>query len=242
MVDTNHPDEEYQLPGEEPEGTGSSYSTVVLPKRSMWLRNLLFIITVVLIGFAIYQFAGSFFSSEPIKQQKPIPVVTAPTPVPAATPTPVISSAETVAHAKKLDEISAATQQNKEDIGILKASIVDFKNNLSDIDSRFSDLNFTIQNLTKQVSQLQDQLNAFQKLYEEAHKKKQPKKAVELPKYFIEAIIPGRAWLKLKNDTRITVSQGDFITGYGVVTAINPESGTISTSSGRIIEYSPSDR
>lgn len=55
--------------------------------------------------------------------------------------------------------------------------------------------------------------------------------------YYVQAIIPGRAWLRDSENRMMTVSKGDMIPGLGAVTAIDPLQGTVSISNGAVIEY-----
>lgn len=64
----------------------------------------------------------------------------------------------------------------------------------------------------------------------------------ETPYYHVEAVVPGRAWLRDHSGTTITVSKGDQIRGYGYVTNIDPENGVVVTSSGIVIRYGISTR
>ena len=56
-------------------------------------------------------------------------------------------------------------------------------------------------------------------------------------KYFVEAVIPGRAWLRAADGTEMTVTVGDVIEGYGRIVSINSYSGTVSTDSEINIYY-----
>ncbi len=58
-----------------------------------------------------------------------------------------------------------------------------------------------------------------------------------LPSYHVQAVIPGRAWLKDNEGRIVSVGIGDQITGYGTVTKIEQRSGAVMTSSGVKIEY-----
>ena len=43
----------------------------------------------------------------------------------------------------------------------------------------------------------------------------------------MQAIIPGRAWLRTENGETITVAEGDMLKSLGRVTKIDPYDGTI---------------
>lgn len=50
--------------------------------------------------------------------------------------------------------------------------------------------------------------------------------------YNVQAIIPGRAWLKAENGETITVAEGDVIRGAGRVTKIDPYDGLVEINTG----------
>lgn len=52
----------------------------------------------------------------------------------------------------------------------------------------------------------------------------------------LEAIIPGRAWFKDKNDKELTVKVGDFLPGYGKVIEIDYKNGSLTTDSGAVFK------
>ena len=58
-----------------------------------------------------------------------------------------------------------------------------------------------------------------------------------MKRYFVQAVIPGRAWIKASDGSSETVTVGDYVKGYGEVTGINSISGVVSTSSGVNINY-----
>ena len=55
--------------------------------------------------------------------------------------------------------------------------------------------------------------------------------------YHVQAIIPGRAWLRDSEGRVISVARGDALPGYGQVTKIDPRDGNVMTSSGAVIKY-----
>ena len=59
--------------------------------------------------------------------------------------------------------------------------------------------------------------------------------------YYIQAVIPGRAWIIATNGSTLTVREGTNIAGYGIVRLIDPLDGRIVTSSGQIIRFSQED-
>jgi hypothetical protein len=51
--------------------------------------------------------------------------------------------------------------------------------------------------------------------------------------YSVQAIIPGRAWLKSDSGETVTVAEGDSVRGLGRVTRIDPYDGVVEISTGR---------
>ena len=72
-----------------------------------------------------------------------------------------------------------------------------------------------------------------------AHKPIKP--LLPAPVYYLQAVLPGRAWLQSSLGQTQTVRVGDLLRGYGAVTAINAEKGVVQTSSGKRIEYGRDD-
>lgn len=62
------------------------------------------------------------------------------------------------------------------------------------------------------------------------HSEAQPK----IP-YNVQAIIPGRAWLKSDNGETVTVAEGDVVKGVGRVTKIDPYDGIVEINTGKRI-------
>ena len=55
--------------------------------------------------------------------------------------------------------------------------------------------------------------------------------------YYIQAIIPGRAWLINSEGQTLTVRLGSNVPGYGSVQAIDPLQGRVRMSSGKILKF-----
>lgn len=113
----------------------------------------------------------------------------------------------------------------------------------------------TVSRLETNVNSLQSQLNLMnerlQDLTNQLKKQNEPKKKivkavvkefVKRPAYYVQALVPERAWLKQGDGTTITVSRGDELPGYGQISDINVSQGTVTTSKGDIISFHPSDR
>ncbi|MGQ3888118.1 type IVB secretion system protein IcmG/DotF [Legionella sp. CNM-1927-20] len=162
---------------------------------------------------------------------------TAPTTVTVSTPSPDVS---------QLDQKISAIDINQQG---MRADINTLNNQLSGINSNISNLNVKIENLTQIINTLsatiEKQINQIAALtaVKKAPRVKKVVRRVIVPRrmYYIQAVIPGRAWLIASNGSTLTVREGTNIPGYGVVKLIDPNQGRVLTSSGRIIRFSQQD-
>lgn len=76
-----------------------------------------------------------------------------------------------------------------------------------------------------------------QQMQEEINKKEEQEQLARKISYYIRAIIPGRAWLRGSDGNSLSVSNGDEIPGYGLVTDINAEQGYLVTSKKDTIRF-----
>lgn len=93
--------------------------------------------------------------------------------------------------------------------------------------------NITLQNQASMIRMLEDRCKKPVKQVKRHHvRAKAP-----MP-YYIQAVIPGRAWLIKRNGTdTVTVREGTRLPGYGVVKLIDPNQGRVITSSGQVITF-----
>ena len=63
------------------------------------------------------------------------------------------------------------------------------------------------------------------------------KREVIVPRiiYSVQAIIPGRAWLKSEAGDTVTVAEGDMLKGLGRITKIDPYDGVVEIDTGNKI-------
>lgn len=119
-------------------------------------------------------------------------------------------------------------QQQKSD-----AKLKQLQQQVDSINKQFTQLNNA---LKKTLVDLQKQITALN------HARVTERKVAALNKkaqvqYTIQAIIPGRAWLKTQQGKIITVTRGNTVPGYGTVTDIDVENGLVRTRSGAVFSY-----
>lgn len=116
---------------------------------------------------------------------------------------------------QKLAEVSQQNKQMEDEIQKLNATV-------SSIEARMNQL---VQLMVRQQADTQQKA-------EENQVQSQANAGPKLP-YTVQAIIPGRAWLRANNGDTITVTEGDTIRDAGKVTRIDPYDGIIEINTGR---------
>ena len=144
---------------------------------------------------------------------------------------------------QKLSDLERSQQTIRTEVSTVGNQLGGVSTNLSNLSDKIANLNQMVESLS---SKLEQQANVITVLTERAKPKPKVKHSKVIktplgPGYFIQAIIPGRAWLIAKNGSTITVREGSAIPGYGIVQLIDPNQGRVLTSSGQIIKFSQQD-
>lgn len=230
-------DEEYKLQDSTTESeshfSGATNSpdpaSAILEKTQR--HHIFLIVFIIFASLGIYKLVGTIVhrmhaTSKPIFAHAPKPAV------------PVIPAA--VQANMALDNRFNHVEQEQRE---LQSHLQAFDSDLSDIKSTLADLNSRLVDMNEQTQLLRSQQEAFlQKQQKTETKLTERKKSAPKPIYYVRAIIPGRVWLTLQDGSTLTLGMGDKLVGYGVITAIDPNQGTITLSSGAIIGYNPDDR
>ncbi|HHF7363385.1 TPA: type IVB secretion system protein IcmG/DotF [Legionella anisa] len=231
-------------------------------------RNALIAVGVIIFAMLMYQFIGGMFSKstpkeseapapiaeitpqpkevqteippEPIQQQ---PVVQQPIqqPVVQQTPPPVVQ--ESSALQQKVASIESSQQTVQSEVSSMNQQVSNINNNVNALNAQITKLNQVINDLNTQVVKQSEVINVLI----ERTKPKPVKRVIHIKpaspqiNYYINAVIPGRAWLIGTNGSTLTVREGSKIAGYGVVKLIDSMQGRVLTSSGRVIRFSQED-
>ena len=134
--------------------------------------------------------------------------------------------ADTSASKAAIAKITAQQTQNAQ-------KIVALQNQVHNMNRQFTDLNTRLKTL---LGTLQAQVVGLKKAREVAQKVAVLNKKAQKD-YSVQAMIPGRAWLKTSQGRGLSVTQGNVVPGYGVVTDIDVDNGIVRTSSGAVLSY-----
>lgn len=201
-------------------------------------------IAVGLLIFLILMY--SLFSSRKTKPTPlpavPVAQVTAPavqpepTSIPAPAPVPV---QEVDSDLKQKVATIETNQQN------VTTQVSSMSQQLSTMSTSVSSLNDEINKLNQVINALSSQM-AKQSQEIRIMMLRSKRSAQVLPerqriRYYIKAIIPGRAWLIGSNGSTLSIREGIQLNGYGVVKLIDSLQGRVLTSSGKVIRFSQDD-
>lgn len=117
--------------------------------------------------------------------------------------------------------------------------LTDFQSQNKNLQDQVQTLNSRIATMESQLNQLvqvltqQRQANAANSAAAEAQAVDAQPSVEQRIAYSVQAIIPGRAWLKSDNGDTLTVAEGDTIKSIGRVTKIDPYDGIVEINTGR---------
>lgn len=137
----------------------------------------------------------------------------------------------------------------------VQSNIAGMRDQIGQLSNQVNNLTNTNQALINQISDLTAKMLTSQQALEEllAAKKSQPvihrmrpHLAKIQPKtqkiiYYVQAVIPGRAWLINSEGATLTVRVGSRVPGFGVVHRIDELQGRVTLSSGHVISFAQAD-
>ncbi|WP_412756400.1 type IVB secretion system protein IcmG/DotF [Legionella bozemanae] len=227
-------------------------------------RNALIAVGIIIFAMLMYKFIGGMFSKStptPKETETPAPIAEitpqpkeaeippAPIqqqpevqqPVVQQTPPPMVQ--ESAALQQKVASIESSQQTVQSEVSSMNQQVSNINNNVNALNAQITKLNQVISDLNNQVVKQSEVINVLI----ERTKPKPVKRVIHIKPaspqiiYYINAVIPGRAWLIGTNGSTLTVREGSKIAGYGVVKLIDSMQGRVLTSSGRVIRFSQED-
>ncbi len=215
-------------------------------------RNVLIVVAAVILIVVVYKFIEGGFStkSTPLPPAVPTAVTPAPAepqPIPQTIPEARIPSPEAVTPAaeikinQSLSTIEVRQQSLGADLSSVNNQLGGISNSLNLMMTKMTELNGVIASLNAKID---EQATIIERLnMPKEHKKTHyiRHRTEGRPKFYLQAVIPGRAWLIATNGATLTVREGTVIAGYGIVKLIDPNQGRVTTSSGQVIRFSQED-
>jgi intracellular multiplication protein IcmG len=214
------------------------------PKKNV-PRNALIVIAAIVGSLLIYQFLSYLLKKPAVKPApKPAPAITS-TIKPVTEPVKPLVDTEMIELKQRVQLLEEGQDKIKTDEASLKQDVEELKTRVDQLVSQMTVVSQNVENMSSQFAKQAEEINALLRQLE-ALKPKKPVVHVHVIRaprlvYFIQAVIPGRAWLIATNGSTLTVREGSKITGYGVVQLIDSIQGRVLTSSGRVIRFSQDD-
>lgn len=261
MADNEQPNDEYQYTEQDPLNPNAlnsekdtfekkSYSS----SASTWLsgnrakRNAIVVIVLFIVGIFLYNFIGSYLAEKKYREMQAPSVLPTPMPIPESPsilPPQPVPQLDLSTQQSDIQSKLTTVESNQEN---LRADIVAVNSQISTVDTNLDSLSKKVEGLTTVLTALTAKLDAQALIIERMTVKPVPriihhrvKSVVSAPLYYIQAVIPGRAWLIATNGNTVTVREGSPLRGYGRIKLIDPNQGRILTSSGRVIRFNQND-
>lgn len=258
-------------PDPETERTTVETTTVREEANRGIITRILILIFVIILGFLVYKYLGPFFTKKrtkdtvpavtqgsnvnstitPIGSSNTVPSQPPETTAPSEVVTPVVSNptpVQSVTQGPDLTDLTQristleSNQQNlQSEIDSINNQLGNMNNNITALANKISELNQNLVAITTKIELQADQIAILTVKTKPAVVKKVVIRTPPPPVYFIQAVIPGRAWLISQNGSTISVREGTRIAGYGIIRLIDSRQGKIITSSGRIIRFNQQD-
>lgn len=228
--------------GRERASAASLSETFANPVR----RNVAIVVGLIILLMILYKFFGSWFSAAPVKTaQEPQPPIIAQPKIepPPVTIQPVVT------------QPAPATEELNKKISVLEVAQEGIKSDLNSLNNQYGSLNGSLADMSNQIAQLNQQINQLNAMLEQQSEviaslkvrqqrpvvRAAPRPSAPPVTYYIQAVIPGRAWLIASNGSTLTVREGSTILGYGQVKLIDANQGRVVMSSGKVIRFSQDD-
>lgn len=160
---------------------------------------------------------------------------------------PVMTGSENAASKGALDRIATLEQQNSAIMNLLQTQ---YTQRIAEAEAQNTQLRTQVQELTSRISNMEVAFRQLTKILrirppgpamsETANTMPgmittaPPPIRVARPRstYTVQAIIPGRAWLKSEAGDTVTVAEGDMLRGFGRITKIDPYDGIVNIDTG----------
>lgn len=230
-----------------PEESDEQSESTPQPEKKNVFRNAAVVVGVLAGLVIVYQLVSWIFSAKPKTQPTAPSTIAQITKPPKKEIMPAIKQAEPVVQKalnpetdQKIAILESSQRQMMADVTLLKEQITPMNNHINQLSDQLTALNQTLERLSNQLAQQAEEISILM-VRTEPKKIKVVVRRVPPIVYYIQAVIPGRAWLIGLNGSTLTVREGTRVPGYGVVRLIDSIEGKIITSSGREIRFSQND-
>ena len=160
-------------------------------------------------------------------------------PDPMASPNQQVGTVQYDANKELLDRLASLEQQNAKLTNIMQIEyaqkLADSENQAVAAQAKIKELSARVAGMESALTQVTQILQGSGRQVSMPNRGSAPGAAQSAgPKqiYTVQAIIPGRAWLKSEAGDTVTVAEGDVLRDYGRVTKIDPYDGVVNIDTG----------
>ncbi|MDP3705630.1 MAG: type IVB secretion system protein IcmG/DotF [Legionellaceae bacterium] len=217
-------------------------------KRNSPARNALIAVGIIIALLLLYKISSGFFSGSKdstkiVKTQETRQIIPAATIEPTAPVT--MTRPESVAPelTNKLSALEQTQANMQSQFATINNQITGLNTNLNSLAEKLNQvalhvaqLTATVENQSHLIMMVTERTKSRPKIIKQVISNPMP-----VLKYYVQAVIPGRAWLIATNGSTLTVREGTPLPGYGVVKIIDAMQGRVLTSSGQVIRFSQDD-
>lgn len=174
---------------------------------------------------------------QPVVKQEPI--VPPPPKVMEQPPVATVVATPPSEEMKKIDErLTALEQQTSAMMNLLQT---EYAQKISDTEMQENMMRGKMDEISKKINRIESNLQQVAQKAREEPAVPVTRAGRNEPKinYTVQAIIPGRAWLKSESGDTVTVAEGDILRNYGRITKIDPYDGIVEIDTGnRVVALS----
>lgn len=141
-----------------------------------------------------------------------------------------------------VERLASLEQENAAMMSMLRTEYVQ---KLSDVETQNTDARNKMDDLSKRLNRLEASINQISQMLQNMNKPAPTATHIMEPAtishsdrtqtFTVQAIIPGRAWLKSGAGETVTVAEGDLLRSYGRITKIDPYDGIVNIDTGNKI-------
>lgn len=221
-------------------------------------------LTAMIIIWIIYKVAHNYFSSsneiQPVKSSSKVASVTSSssqaveksqvpvfpksqTQAPVQQATQAVDNVTSDQLSQKLSALELSQRGARSDMLTINNQLTSVNNNLAALSEKMSELNQVLSNLSDRIESQAEKIERMRVRTAISSRPKVTKhaKGPPPPQFYLQAIIPGRAWLMSTDGTTVTVREGSVVKGLGVIKLIDPLEGRVVTTNNKVIQFSQQD-
>jgi len=228
-------------------------------KENIQVRNALISLAVLILLIVVYQFTSGLISKKKENKEPQTAMQNTQTFEEDSSKLSSMQTQDTNLQTTSAlqEELDSKTKNMNDDLAKIRIGEDAMNAKIASLNAENFKLAAEYQQLSEKVNKLSNQIDKLTSAVEdqsqsimslsirkEYHPRSAPRKQVARQhyiKYFVKALIPGRAWLIAENGSTLTIRAGSVIPGYGVVTMVDVSKGRVLTNSGKVIAFGQND-